>query len=58
MTPQQITLYVPDPASVRVIQCSPPSWMVRWAVLEKRHVPRLVQLDFARGEHKTPQMLV
>jgi glutathione S-transferase len=55
--PSALTLYVPDEASVRIIQCSPPSWMAHWVALEKGHRPELVRLDFAAGEHKSAQML-
>lgn len=54
--PRSLTLYVPEETSVRVIQCSPPSWMAYWVALEKGHQPRLVRLDFAKGEHKTSAM--
>lgn len=50
-------LYVADPASVPVIQCSPPSWMAR-IVLEEKCVPHeIVALQFDRGGHRTPHML-
>ncbi len=52
-----IVLYAPDAASVARIGCSPPSWMVELALLEKgvEFEPR--RLSFAAGEHKTPAML-
>ena len=52
-----ITLYMPEFGSVRLIACSPPSWMVQLALAEK-DVPHTVRrLDFAAGEHRTPEML-
>ena len=52
-----LILHMPEPASVRLIACSPPSWMVELVLLEKglsyeRHI-----LDFAKGEHKSEAML-
>lgn len=55
--PANITLYRPDYASVRLIQCSPPSWMVEIALREKSLPFTVHELSFARGEHKTPAML-
>jgi glutathione S-transferase len=52
-----LVLYAPEPASVRVIECSPPSWLVLLALHEKRLPHALRQLSFARGEHRTPEML-
>lgn len=54
---EEIVLYMPDFASVRVIQCSPPSWMVQLALEEKGLSYRCETLDFAKGEHRTPEML-
>lgn len=55
--PPAITLYRPDYASVRLIQCSPPSWMVEMALEEKGLRYQVERLSFALGEHKTPAML-
>jgi glutathione S-transferase len=52
-----ITLYRPDYASVRLIQCSPPSWMVEMALVEKGLPFTVQRLSFARGEHRSPEML-
>ncbi|WP_428265321.1 glutathione S-transferase family protein [Haliangium sp.] len=52
-----LTLYAPAPASVRLIECSPPSWMVALALEEKRLPYRVEHLSFAAGEHKSPAML-
>ncbi len=49
-------LFLPDFATVAVIGCSPPGWACQLA-LEEKSVPREdVWLDFARGEHKAPEM--
>ncbi len=53
-----LALYVPEPASVKLIECSPPSWAIELALEEKglpfeRHV-----LSFDKGEHRTSEMLV
>ncbi|MCB9678256.1 MAG: glutathione S-transferase family protein [Alphaproteobacteria bacterium] len=51
-----VVLYAPDYASVPVIQCSPPSWMVH-VLLVAKGVPHEVRwLDFAKGEHRTEAM--
>ena len=52
-----ITLYRPAYESVRLIQCSPPSWMVEMTLTEKGLPFTAEVLSFARGEHKTPEML-
>lgn len=52
-----ITLYAPEPASVRLIECSPPSWAVALALEEKRLPYETRLLSFARGEHRSPEML-
>lgn len=52
-----ITLYAPEPASVRLIECSPPSWAVALALAEKRLPYQTRQLSFARGEHRSAEML-
>lgn len=50
-------LFLPDFQTIAVIGCSPPSWACQLA-LEEKSVPREdVWLDFAAGEHKTPDML-
>ena len=53
----ELTLYVPDNASIAVIQCSPPSWAAHIVLEEKRASYALVKLAFDKGEHRTPQML-
>jgi glutathione S-transferase len=55
--PQRV-LYAPDYASVRVIACSPPSWMVHILLEEKKLLYRVRRLDFAKGEHRTAEMLL
>src|SRR5690606_18411989 len=52
-----VVLYAPDFGSVRVIECSPPSWAVQLLLAEKQVAHRVEWLSFANGEHKTPQML-
>ncbi len=52
-----ITLYMPEFATVRLIECSPPSWMVQLALEEKGIEYELRLLSFAAGEHKSPDML-
>ena len=52
-----ITLYQPDFATIRVIECSPPSWMVRLVLLEKGLPHEVVELSFSAGEHRSPEML-
>jgi glutathione S-transferase len=52
-----ITLYAPLPRSVPIIQCSPPSWACQMALEEKGSPHEVSLLDFARGEHKTAEML-
>tara|TARA_B100000609_G_scaffold199467_2_gene203171 strand:+ start:5265 stop:5963 length:699 start_codon:yes stop_codon:yes gene_type:complete len=52
-----IVLYMPEYASVRVIECSPPSWMVLLALEEKSLPYKCQELSFARGEHRSPEML-
>ncbi len=52
-----VALYMPKPSSVKLIECSPPSWVIELALEEKgldceRHV-----LSFEDGEHRTPAML-
>ncbi len=54
---EEITLYRPEYDSVRLIQSSPPSWMVEITLREKSLPHRTVELSFAKGEHKTPEML-
>jgi glutathione S-transferase len=54
---ETITLYRPEYESIRLIQCSPPSWMVEMTLAEKGLGFVLERLSFARGEHKTPAML-
>src|SRR5690606_33517330 len=53
----EIRLFMPDPSTIRVVECSPPSWTVRHALEEKglEHAGKL--LSFTDGEHKRPEML-
>lgn len=48
---------MPDPSTVRVVECSPPSWMVRLALEEKGLDHECKLLSFTAGEHKSPEML-
>lgn len=52
-----ITLHAPAPESVRLIACSPPSWMVELCLREKGLPYAIDVLDFAKGEHRAPKML-
>lgn len=52
-----VRIYVALPSSVRVIECSPPSWAARIVLAEKSVAAEVVELDFARGEHKAPEVL-
>lgn len=52
-----ITLYRPEYESIRLIQCSPPSWMVELALEEKALSYAVMRLSFARGEHRSADML-
>ncbi len=52
-----LVLYRPAYRSVRLIHCSPPSWMIEIALAEKSIKASVHELSFARGEHKTPAML-
>lgn len=52
-----LALYMPAAESVKLIECSPPSWAVELALEEKglpfeRHL-----LSFEKGEHRTDEML-
>lgn len=52
-----LALYMPEPSSVKLIECSPPSWAVE-LVLEEKGLPFARHLlSFDEGEHRTPQML-
>jgi len=53
----EITLYMPESSSIRVIECSPPSWMVQLALEEKELTYQVRLLSFAAGEHRSPEML-
>jgi len=48
---------MPDPSTIRVVECSPPCWVVRLALEEKGLDHELKLLSFATGEHKSPEML-
>jgi glutathione S-transferase len=52
-----LTLYVADPSSVRGIGASPPSWMCAALLADKGISHTVVELSFARGEHRSPAML-
>ena len=52
-----LVLHAPAPASVRLIECSPPSWMVELCMREKQLDYAVDVLDFAKGEHRSPAML-
>lgn len=53
----EIRLFMPDPSTIRVVECSPPSWMVRMALEEKGLDHECKLLSFTAGEHKSPEML-
>jgi len=52
-----ITLYAPRFSSIRVIECSPPSWAVVLTLGEKLLTYSARALAFDKGEHRTPEML-
>ncbi len=52
-----LSLYTARFDSVPVIGCSPPSWAAWLACLEKGLTFSHHQLDFGRGEHKSPEFL-
>jgi glutathione S-transferase len=52
-----IVLVRPENASVRLIECSPPSWMVAMVLEEKGCPYEEREVSFARGEHRSPEML-
>ena len=52
-----LILYMPESASIRAIECSPPSWMVQLALEEKELDYEIRQLSFSAGEHRRPEML-
>ncbi len=52
-----LTLYMPDFSTVRMVECSPPSWMVHMVLEEKALEYRCVRLSFSAGEHRTAAML-
>jgi len=54
--PADIVLYAPDYATVPVIECSPPSWMVHLLLVEKGFQYEVRWLDFEAGEHRTEAM--
>jgi hypothetical protein len=53
----RLILYVADPASVPVIGASPPSWMCALLLADKGLEHAIVPLSFARGEHRSSEML-
>lgn len=57
MTAAPLALYVADPRSVRVIDVSPPSWMVEMVLHEKGLAYERHALAFDRGEHRRPEIL-
>jgi len=54
---EEIRLYMPDPSTIRAVECSPPCWMVRLALEEKGLDHECKLLSFTAGEHKSPEML-
>jgi glutathione S-transferase len=54
---EPVTLYMPRPESVRLIACSPPSWMVQMVLTHKSVDHSLKLLAFDKGEHRTAEML-
>lgn len=52
-----ITLYAPDYASVPIVKCSPPSWMVEIVLREKGLAYERVALSFEKEEHRSAEML-
>lgn len=47
-----LVLYMPEPSSVKLIGCSPPSWMVQVALREKEVAHDVVALDDSAGGYK------
>jgi glutathione S-transferase len=54
---RRLILYVAEPASVPVIGASPPSWMCALLLADKGLEHAIVPLSFARGEHRSSEML-
>lgn len=52
-----LSLYIAAPASVRVIDVSPPSWMVEMVLVHKGLPYERHALAFDRGEHRRPEIL-
>ncbi len=52
-----LELYIAAPSSVRVIDVSPPSWIVEMVLWEKRLAYQSHALAFDRGEHRRPDVL-
>ena len=52
-----LSLYVAAESSVRVIDVSPPSWMVEMALVHKGLPYERHALAFDRGEHRRPEVL-
>ena len=50
-------LYIAAPHSVRVIDVSPPSWMVEMVLVHKGLPYQRHALAFDRGEHRRPEVL-
>ncbi|MCA9688237.1 MAG: glutathione S-transferase N-terminal domain-containing protein, partial [Myxococcales bacterium] len=48
---------MPEPATIRIVECSPPSWMVQLALEEKELDYEIRRLSFSAGEHKSAEML-
>lgn len=57
MNDEPLTLYMPDFDTVRMVECSPPSWMVHMVLEEKALEYNVVRLSFTAKEHRTPAML-
>ncbi len=57
MTSAEIKLYVPEGSSVRVVECSPASWMIQLA-LEEKDLPYEVKvLPPLTGKDASPELL-
>ncbi|MEM9459955.1 MAG: glutathione S-transferase family protein [Myxococcota bacterium] len=57
MPDDPLALYIAAPSSVRVIDVSPPSWMVEMILHEKGVSYERHALAFDRGEHRRPEIL-
>jgi len=57
MIDDTLTLYMPDFKTVRMVECSPPSWMVHMVLEEKAVDYEVLLLSYTAGEHRSPEML-